>query len=167
MPTVDATVGGASSNSYVTVATGDTYFDERLQSAAWTGESDADKKSRAVIEATRWVDHHHFEGEKTTEGQALKWPRIMATDDDGNEFDSDAIPVIVQHATFELALYLLGQDDSSADPLAPSGLEGFLNVQIGPLDVTPRHGRRAGTIPDHIRTLLRPVLRSRSRLVRA
>lgn len=168
MPTLDATVGGASSNSYAVVADADTYFDERLRSTAWSGE-DADDKERALIMATRRIDEEDFEGSKDSESQALKWPRVLAFVD-GVELGTDAIPDIIERATYELALVLLQKDDDSEDYLQNSGLEAFKNVGVGPISVTPRYDHEGGNLPDNVRRILGPVLRSTrlsGRLLRA
>ena len=157
MPTLDATVGGANSNAYDTVANGDTYFDERLQVTLWTG-GDADDQARALIMATRRIDQELFEGEKTSTGQALKWPRIGATDDDGYEYGSAAIPTIVKHAMFEQALAYLVSDDSGEDALANTGLEGFKKVKVAVIEAEIDKDYIAGDLTENAMRLLRPVL---------
>lgn len=162
MPTLVATVGGETSNSYVTVAEADTYFDERLAVTEWTDLSGDDDKVRALIMATRRLDLEEYEGEKADIAQALKWPRIYATDDDGEEYDSDTIPTIVQHSTYELALELL----KAGDPLGDTGLDGFEEVRIGPIMVKPRVSEKAAELPDNVRRWLRPVLISSGSSIR-
>ena len=153
--TIDATVGGASSNSYSTLAAANTYFEERLNASAWTSAS-TDEKNRALIQATRRLDQEKYQGEQVTTGQALKWPRAYATDDDGYEFGTSIIPVIVKHAMYELALRFL--NDDTTDTLADTGLEPFESVAVGSLEVTPRAGFQAGELPENVQRLLRPVL---------
>jgi hypothetical protein len=165
MPTLIATVQGTTSNSYITVADADTYFDERIGSSAWTGE-DADDKARALIQATRRIDQEKYQGTKVTEGQALKWPRFWATDDDGEEFAEDAIPVIVRQATCELALQYLTDDDSGTVPLLDTGLEQFDTAKVGSLDMSRDPSFKAGQLPANVRRLLRPVLETASNTVR-
>lgn len=169
MPTLDATVGSSDANSYATVSAADTYFDERLQVTGWTGES-ADPKERALIMATRRIDQEKFTGWKDTEGQALKWPRAGARDDDGVEFSTASIPEIVKQATYEMALHLLNKDDDSEDYLGPTGLEQFKEAKVGPLEVKMRSGFDAGDLPDNVARLLRPVIQTpgaSARLLRA
>lgn len=160
MPTLVATAGSATANSYATVAEGDTYFDERVQSTNWTGEASADVKERALIMATRRIDTLRFEGDKTTSGQALKWPRIDAFDDNLDEYDTTVVPAIVKHATFEEALRILNDNASSKDTFAPTGLESFTRAKVGPLEVEIDKSFRPGELNDATRRLLRPVLKS-------
>lgn len=157
MPTLDDTVGGASSNTYALVAVGDTYFDERLQASAWTGESDVDVKERALIMATRQLDVLDFVGYKNSAGQALKWPRSDAYDEDGEEYPTDAIPTVIQHAMFEIALELLNANASATDPFANSGLEAFNVAKVGPIEVEPNHSVRAGGLSDRVLRMIAHV----------
>lgn len=153
--TLVATVGAANANAYDTVANGDTYFDNRLNASAWTGAS-ADDKTRALLQATRWLDNQEFQGVKVAEAQALKWPRYWADDDSGYEYESDVIPQIIIDAMFELALRLL--NDGTTDTLSDTGLEEYDEAAIGPLDVKRNRNFRAGQLPSHVRAILRPVL---------
>lgn len=154
MPTLDATIGGASANSYATVAEADTYFDERMGTADWDGAS-ADDKARALIMATRRIDQESFEGVKADidpEDQALEWPREGAAGPDGHVWDHDEMPPRIQQATYELALVILGDNGFLDD----TGLEAFESVQVGPLQVTPRHQQKGGELPETVKRLLDP-----------
>lgn len=157
MPTVVATAGFASANSYITVADATTYFDERLRVSAWSNE-DADDKGRALIMATRRLDQEEYAGEKSDTAQALKWPRMWAVDDDGNEYAGDAIPEMIEHATCELALLYLAKDDDGTDEWRDTGLEQFDAARVGSLNFTRDQSFKAGQLPQHIRRLLRPVI---------
>ena len=160
MPTLVATAGSATANAYATVAAGDTYFDERLQASAWTGESDEDVKERALIMATRQLDTLDFVGFKNSTEQALEWPREDAWDRDGEPYATDSIPTLIQHATFEVALDLLNGNADGTDRFANDGLERFDRAKIGVLEVEPNHGRRQAQIPDRVLRMLAHVRRS-------
>lgn len=155
MPTLDATVGGAAANSYVTEDEADTYFSTRLQVGAWS-DGGATDRDAALIQATRQIDALSFMGVKLDTAQALQWPRFNVFDPDGYEYEG--VPVIVKHATMEAALRLLADSASGSDTNAPTGLEPFKRARIGPLEVEVDKGYRAGLVPDIVRRLLRPVL---------
>jgi hypothetical protein len=155
MPILVATAGATNANSYATMAEADTYFDERLQATNWIGE-----KARALIMATRRIDVLRFEGEKVSTAQALKWPRIEAYDDDGEEYDTSTVPAIVKQATYELALKILNDDAASTDTLGVTGLESIRRAKVGPLEVEVYKGFKAADLPDTVLRLLRPVLAS-------
>lgn len=160
MPTLKADVGAADANSFATVEEGDTYFDERTRVSSWTGESSEAVKARALIMATRRVDMLSFAGVKVTDTQALKWPRIDVFDESGYEYATNAIPTIVKYAVFETALKILNDNAAGTDTFANSGLEGFDRAKVGPLEVDINHTFSATQLPDHVRRMLRPVLRS-------
>jgi len=149
-PVLDATVSGASSNSYVTRATAQAYFDTRTGSEVWTAASDEDS-DRALIMATYRLEQEEYRGAVTTIDQALKWPRAGLTDDDGRLYVMTAIPAVIQRACCELALAILAGEVTLAD----SGLEGFQHVQVGSLDVTPRASTSAGTLPQQVQRFLK------------
>lgn len=162
-PTLVATVGSSLANSYVTLAEFETYLDERLVTSTAAAAADADQ-NRALIEATRRVDQETFigspvnplNGTSTGTTQALKWPRYSATNDDGWTYESTVIPQPVKDAVMELAIALL--NSGTADAMADSGLEAFESVKVGPLEVVPRHARKAAALPSMVRRLLRTVL---------
>ena len=60
-PTIDATVEGASANSYVTQSTAQTDLDGRLDVPEWTA-ADTNDKDRALIMATGRLDIEEFLG---------------------------------------------------------------------------------------------------------
>ena len=67
--------GKPDANSYADVAGGDSYHDGHLYASAWTGAT-ADKKAAALVMATRLIDSQfQFSGSRTSESQALQWPR--------------------------------------------------------------------------------------------
>lgn len=147
-----ATVGGANSNSYATVAEAVAYFEARLNASAWDG-ADADKRVRSLIMATNRIDQEVYSGSPSSSTQALKFPRVGAYDGDGRPVDSSAIPAGIKEAQFELALTVL-----SNDLFADTGLEQFESVKVGPLEVTPRVSRKAGALPAHVARELAPFL---------
>jgi hypothetical protein len=104
-PVLVATLAGANSNSYITVADATTYFDNRLDAADWTAAT-ADNKAASLITATGWLDTLEFYGDRSATTQALKWPRINVTCD-GIKADATFIPREILDATCETALALL------------------------------------------------------------
>jgi len=155
MPTlIDATVGGASSNSYALASEGDTYFAARLYSTDWTGATTT-LKEQALIMATQRIDQDEFVGYRVSSTQALKWPRYAAPIPDGGGYihayyAADEIPVLVKHAQFELALVLLG-----SNILAPTGVENIDALTVGPISIDFRQPVSSGALPDQVARLLR------------
>jgi hypothetical protein len=116
--TVDATVGGANSNSFITVATGDALANNALDATAWTAAS-TDDKGRAIINATLGLNPLDWVGTRATTTQALAWPRTDA-EINGRPIADNEIPREVQQATFDLALALL-EEDAAATPGSTPG----------------------------------------------
>jgi hypothetical protein len=136
--TIDATLSGASSNSYVTLAAANSYFETVPDSTTWTNKTD-DQKNRALISATRWIDSLNFYGDRCDEDQALKWPR--------NNYDVDGslIPNDIKYATYELARALANDTGAITDSTGTTGL--YDEVQLGDLRVKYNKASQAvGTI---------------------
>ena len=129
--TIDATLQGASANSYVTLAEADAYFETVPDSSTWTDKTD-DQKNRALISATRWIDALSFYGDRCTETQALKWPREDYKVD-GIKLVCTLIPQQVKVATYELARAFANDTDSITGTNGTSGL--YDEVELGELKV--------------------------------
>lgn len=163
MPTINATAGSPNANSYLTVSDAQSYMGERLNTSDWDNAS-TDEQEAALISATRRLDQEHWEGTRTDPDpadQALEWPRNNTEDQNGHVYDNDIIPQPIKDATAELALAMLGED-----LLSDTGLEGFEEVEIGPLQVTPRHMQEAGELPENVKREVEFLLISRSNNVR-
>lgn len=147
---LDATLSGASSNSYVTRAEATTYFGDRLDVDEWDDATNA-QKDAALVMATLRLEQEDYIGSRVDEDQNLRWPRYSVYIDNVLQ-DSGAIPRVIKEATYELALAIL----KDTTLLSDTGLEGFESVKLGELDVTPRF-RAGGTLPAEVNRLLRAV----------
>jgi len=147
---IDATVGGASANSYITLSDANStieglIIDDDVQ--AWISATD-DNKNRALFTAAVRGDRERFLGARVTDTQALQWPRTGVRKPDTyintyatgfpfristDYFTDTEIPDQVKKAQVILAVYL----NNNRDGLGLSGLEDFKNVKIGNLDATP------------------------------
>ena len=128
---IDATLGGASANSYVTLADADAYFETTPDSASWDDKTN-DQKNRALISATRWIDALSFYGDRCSETQALKWPREDYKVD-GIELACTLIPVGIEVATYELARALANDTDAITGNTGTTGI--YDEVELGELKV--------------------------------
>jgi len=129
--TIDATLKGASANSYVTLAEANTYFETVPDSSTWDDKTD-DQKNRAIISATRWIDALSFYGDRCTETQALKWPREDYKVD-GIAWVCTAIPASIKVATYELARAFANDTDAITGSTGTTGL--YEQVELGELKV--------------------------------
>jgi len=147
--TIDATVGGASANSYLTLADAQALIDGMVENddvTAWASAT-TDQKNRALYSATQRLDRERFLGARATDTQALQWPRTGVRKPDTyintyatgfpfrittDYFTDTEIPDQVKQAQAVLAVYL----NNNKDGLGLSGLEDYKSVSIGSLSVT-------------------------------
>jgi len=150
---IDATVGGANANSYLTLNNAQAIIDGFVQDAdvtAWASAT-TDQKNRALFTATQRLDRERFLGARATDTQALQWPRTGVRKPDTyintyavgfpfrittDYYTETEIPQQVQYAQVVLAVYL----HNNPDGIGLSGLEDYKNVKIGSIDVTPNLG---------------------------
>jgi hypothetical protein len=150
---INATVGSASANSYLTLAAAQEIIDGFVQDAdvtAWASAT-TDQKNRALFTATQRLDRERFLGARATDTQALQWPRTGVRKPDTyintyavgfpfrittDYYTDTEIPQQVQYAQVVLATYL----NNNPDGIGLSGLEDYKKVKIGSIDVTPNLG---------------------------
>jgi hypothetical protein len=148
--TIDATAGGASANSYLTLSDANDIIDGLVQDddvTAWASATD-DQKNRALYTAAQRIDRERFLGARATDTQSLQWPRTGVRKPDTyintyavgfpfrittDYFTDTEIPDQVKKAQAILAVYL----NNNKDGLGLSGLEDYKSVKIGNLEVTP------------------------------
>jgi len=166
---LDATVGGATANSYVTVAEASAYFANRLHGDAWSASTNQ-YEAEALITASQQLDWYiTWKGTKASVTQALDWPRTGVLDDLGvDEYASTVLPAKLKVAVFELALSSLATDRTN-DP----SLAGISEIRAGSLQIKADDGVYTSTpsaIPDKVRKILKGLsVRSGNsvRLIRA
>ena len=129
--TIDATLKGESSNSYVTLAEANAYFETVPSSTTWDDKTD-DQKNRAIISATRWIDSLNFYGDRCSNNQALSWPRNNYHVD-RVELTCSAIPTDIKYASYELARALANDTDAVTGNTGTEGL--YEEVELGELKV--------------------------------
>ena len=158
--TIDATPNGANANSYQTLADAQAIVDGMVQDAdvtAWAAAT-TDAKNRALYTATQRLDRERFIGARSTDTQALQWPRTGVRKPDTyintyavgfpfrittDYYTDTEIPDQIKKAQAMLAVYL----NNNVDGLGLTGLEDFKNVKVGSLDVTPAQSMGADKIP--------------------
>ena len=146
MPTaIDATVGGAASNSYLSLAA----FRARADDTALSGVAglsvDA-TAARALLQATARLDLEPWAGTRASTTQKLAWPRAYVPDPDrrldysafgGRDplgyvqtVDSTIVPERVLAACAELALQLL----NGASLSATDATRDIVREKLGPIE---------------------------------
>lgn len=102
---IDATVGGTTANSYLTINAATTISEAMIGTLAWTAAT-TDNRTRALITATNGLETLGWIGTRSTTTQRLSWPREDATCGD-KHYASTVIPREIELATFDLANALL------------------------------------------------------------
>jgi len=161
--TIDATVGGVNANSYLTLAAADLIVEGFVQDddvTAW-GSATTDQKNRALYTATQRLDRERFLGARSTDTQALQWPRDGVRKPDTyintyavgfpfrittDYYTSAEIPDQVKKAQVVLAVYL----NNNKDGMSLSGLEDYKSVSIGSLSVTTAGASATATGADRV-----------------
>jgi hypothetical protein len=167
---VDATVGGASANSYETTAEAQTYFDSRLTVDGW---DNADSQDVLVVMATRVLDalaqpfktffpavggdpayyrvRRQWTGAPATVTQRLAWPRIGMFDHNNNAIDPTTIPQALKDACAELAGQL-GNEDRTLDNSVI--VQGITSIKAGSVGLGFKQAIIPQVIPDAVYNLL-------------
>jgi len=161
--TIDATVGGANANSYLTLAAAELIIEGFVQDddvVAWASATE-DQKNRALFSATQRIDRERFLGARATDTQALQWPRTGVRKPDTyintyavgfpfrittDYYTDTEIPDRIEFAQCVLAVYL----NNNKDGLSLSGLEDYKSVSIGSLSVTTAGASASATGADRV-----------------
>ena len=161
--TIDATIGGASANSYLTLADAQDLIDGMVENddvTAWASAT-TDQKNRALYSATQRLDRERFLGARATDTQALQWPRTGVRKPDTyintyavgfpfkittDYFTDTEIPDQIKQAQVVLAVYL----NNNKDGMGLSGLEDYKSVTIGSLSVTSAGASSMATGADRV-----------------
>lgn len=154
--TLDATVGGATSNSYVTQARATALLEATPFSTAWAAVT---AKDECIVHATTMLDvTFDWVGNRTdlVTPQALEWPRVNAyVDDRGPVIPNAAIPIEVERATAHLAYFYSQQ---TAQPEDSAGVE---SVEVPPgvkLKFKPTQVPDTPATPSYIRDMVRKLI---------
>lgn len=130
--TFDATSGGTTANSYLTVAEADDYFAGFTGSADWEALS-LEEKQKHLVTATRSLDTELWAGIKKVNSQALEWPRTGIIDHNG--YNVTGVPSQLKNATCELVIW-----NMTDRVVSDFELESLESYKVGPLDIKTRAG---------------------------
>lgn len=163
MAALDETVGGSSSNSYVTQAEADTYFVDRYDSTVWDALTDAQKEN-ALITAVKQIDQLDFLGSRygtDVEGdddyQRLEFPRSYTTDIDGNAI----VPIEVKEAQYEQAFHIVsyGSEIEKRAAVKAQGVKSFSLGGVENLNLPSISETYDGSLINPISSIARELLK--------
>jgi len=138
-------------NSYVSLADADAYFDNKLDVAAWTDASTT-QKEQALVTATRTLDTLPWLGTVRDESQTLAFPREGSYVDPARGsiiYFGTTPPQRILDATCELAYHLLNNDGLLDDVGTVDA------VSIGSISIT--NIKRARLLPTSVFYLVKPL----------
>lgn len=167
---LDATVGGASSNSFCLLSEAQDYFDARLPVDGW---DNADSQTVLLVMATRMLSalaqpfktlipaqggvpayyrvRRQWTGMPATTMQRLPWPRIGMYDSNNNLIPSDVIPQELKEAEAEFAGQLGISDRTLDNDVIVQGLK---DLRAGPISLSFKDNITAQVIPDAVYNLM-------------
>jgi len=147
-------------NSYVTIADADTYFETRIDAAEWDSSND-ETKEQALVTATQLIDERHWIGAAVSSSQALAWPRKNAIYYDprmGQQITvaNDEVPSQVKIAVYEQALHLVQNED-----LLAQKIQTFESISVGSISLSDSNNdvTKTSITPSIIIKPLRPLIR--------
>lgn len=169
---LDATVGGVSANSYLTVAEYLAYLEtayEPAESASALEDAPtlgmATRVLNAIFAPRRrlvrpgrgekpyYLTAPTWTGLPATATQALPWPRTGMYDLNGNAISSNVIPQALKNATAELARQLKVADRTLDNDVS---VQGITSVRAGSVAVSFKEMIDAKVLPDAVFDLLVP-----------
>ena len=150
---LDATVGGSTSNTYQTLADAQAIIDGLVLDADVTAWATAttDAKNRALYTAAQRLDRERYLGARATDTQSMQWPRTGVRKPDTyintyavgfpfrittDYYTDTEIPTQIKQAQAVLAVFL----NNNTDSLGLSGLEDYNSVSVGPISISVNNG---------------------------
>lgn len=113
---IDATIAGADSNCYLSLADADNYFASSIREDAWTDIPD-DQRERALIQATSQIERLRLRGSPSCTPQALHFPRGADYDyddeanvNDINDRAGDTLDLVSDDAGDTQVATIVGED---------------------------------------------------------
>ena len=156
--TLDATVGGTDSNSYVTLDEFYSYLEIRANVNLTDYNVDDELSKSLLISATDRIDYESYDGTLSNTSQALSFPRYDLPLIDGRDVDN-VIPKNIKKATFELAIHLKNVDISKKD-LIDAPIEqlsvGSISLKYK-IDKNDNSTNPSNELPDFVLYLLDPL----------
>ena len=147
-------------NSYVTIAEADLYFETRIDAAEWDSADDTNKE-QALVTATQLIDDRHWIGSAVSSSQALAWPRKNAIYYDprlGQQITiaNSEVPSQIKIAVYEQALHLLQNED-----LIAQKTQTFESISVGSISLSDSNNdvTKTSITPSIIIKPLRPLIR--------
>jgi hypothetical protein len=136
---VETGAGLSNATSYISLAEAEDFVaDYFATNTNWSGATDSVKQT-ALMQATQYLDLKYGQRwveRRTSDDQALDWPRAYVDDRNNYPVESDIIPVNIKRATVVMALEFLAGVDPLADIAASQRDIKSKSTQLGPIRST-------------------------------
>jgi hypothetical protein len=159
-------------NSYVTTGEADSYFEDRMDAAAWIVMGD-EMKEQALVTATRMLDQKSWHGSAVDADQALAFPRqgsyrdssrgvtasftstytFVTTDETDTNLKRDLRQL--RAACYELA-YHLANNDGLLDSTG-----SITDIKVGPIEL--KDVKETSKNPAAVSQLIKPMIQGSGR----
>jgi len=149
--TLDATVGGAASNSFVTLAEFNHYLETRLHLPASVISASSTNKEKALMWSSRLISALCWLGSGSTDTQRLSWPRLGLVYGTGFAIPGNVLPQELKDAVCELAFLLLQKDTTLPNQAA---VQGLTKIKAGSVELGFKNEIVFSAVPDSVKALL-------------
>jgi len=159
-------------NSYVTIGEADSYFEDRMDAAAWIVAGD-EMKEQALVTATRLLDEKRWYGQVVSADQALAFPRrgsfrdlsrgvtasftssytFVSTDETETSLKRDIRQL--RAACYEMAYHLMNNDglmDATGE---------ITDIKVGPIEL--KDIKSVSKNPTAVSALIKPMIQGSGR----
>ena len=162
--------GSSTANSYSTVADADSYVADHGADAVWSAASEAEKQE-ALRLGSQYIDLMYasrFKGVKENNENALSFPRMGCTDEDGYSIYSDVVPNKIMYAAIEAAIRSINGDTFLSKQSTPGKIKSE-SKKLAVLEKSTEyvHGKDQEPAYPRIEALVRPFLKGSYRVLRA
>lgn len=142
----------ANANAYISLSYANTYFaDDVNYDDTWAAKDDT-AKEQLVKWATRILDQKvRWNGYKTQDTSALRWPRSDVYDRDNILIDDDEMPEQLKQAVCELIKLI----DGGEDPTTSQGGTGFKAMKVDVVEITYNDNAVQPSVPPILNEILR------------
>ena len=157
---LDTTVGGATSDSYGTLAEYETYVVAAID-ANFNGHGHDATHELNLRRAAQYLDRKYsFVGMQQYQSQSRSWPRLTDALIDGWPIDPDTVPDAIKHAQFEVA-YSMEVGGISPMATLTTGAVKLTRSKAGPVEAeteymmardTPRFVAVEGLLRGYVRS---------------
>ena len=142
---LDTTIGGASADSYGTLADYEAYVVANID-ANFNGHGHDSAHEMHLRRAAQYLDRtYRFIGQQQYQTQARSWPRLTNEYVDGWPVNSDTVPDAIRYAQFEIA-YSLETDSVSPFATLTDGSVKRTRSKAGPVETETEY-QAARTLP--------------------